>query len=433
MNRFLQWLGGADPAALAQSRSAGTVAAGLGGTVVTTAIMAGGAMAMAMHDWLHLTTAVAVSVGFGWGLAILNLDRWLLSAARRQDSPWLTIALAVPRLLLAIAVGFVIAEPLVLRVFEHEVAAQAVTDRQDKVAAGKTRIEQEYADITGLEAKQARLEATLVGANDAPFAENPDYVEAKDAQDAARDAVARAQIAAGCEAGGTCGTHKAGCGPVCASKLRVLAQRKREANQADAHVRNVQNRLRRQAKHSTRIAKNHARPEVTRVKQELRDLRTRRRHDIEKLEAAFAAPIGLLDREEALSHLSEARPGVKGTTWLLRLFLLAIDITPILFKTLLLLGRKSAVEKVQDEMEDRELGRLQTTQDAEDKAHAIAAGLIVTEAALLNAEQERVIKDMVKEIAAVQRQIWRDQIEAFRSAATAPMPPRLTRPARGHT
>jgi hypothetical protein len=56
----------------------------------------------------------------GWGLLVLNLDRWLVSSA--SGSQWHTrMAVFVPRLMLATLFGVIIAESIVLRVFETAV------------------------------------------------------------------------------------------------------------------------------------------------------------------------------------------------------------------------------------------------------------------------------------------------------------------------
>ena len=250
----------------------------------------------------------------------------------------MTVILALPRVILAIIIGFVIAEPLLLRAFEHEVTAQAHVDRQEQLATGQRALDKQYADIPQLEAKQASLEKTLTGADATVYAGNPDYEQAKAVAHEAQNALAKAQLAAGCEAGGTCGTRRAGCGPVCEAKLRVVAQRRRVARKADRDLNEVQARLRNDAAHSEREAHAFATPELARVRNELSERRAERKRDHDQLVAAYSAPIGLLDREQALDRLTETWPVLEKTTWLFRSFLLGIDVMPILFKTLLSSG-----------------------------------------------------------------------------------------------
>lgn len=429
IRRFFQWLGGADPDAVAQVRSAGTLAAGLGGTVLMTAVLAAGAMTMALHDWVHLRYEVAAVTGVLWGLAILNLDRWLLAASRRQARWWLTIALALPRVMLAGVIGTVIAEPLVQRVFTHEVAAQVGRDREDQAKKDGRVVDARYAEIATLEKQQATLERTLRGGAEPALSTNPDYVAAKADERRASDALAAAQLRVGCEEAGTCGTKKRGCGPQCNRNLDVLAQRRREAAAAHEHLVELERRLGADAQRAGRVARAQAAPELARVERELARLRRDRAADRRRATHALVAPVGLLDREEALAHLGSDHPVVDHTAWLFRLMLMAIDITPILVKTGMLLGRTTIVERVQEAVEDHELARLTATQEAEDDAHAVSVKLVVTEAEMLRDEQEAALKDMVKQLAAVQRRVWQRQIDDFERSvaaahpAAAPAPP----------
>lgn len=428
--RFLVWAGGGDVTALQGSRSATNAAIGLGGTVLTTAVLAAAAMTLAMHDLLHLATPVAAVVGVAWGVAVLNLDRWMIAVTRRQSKAWQTVLMALPRVALAVIIGFVIAEPLVLRTFSSEVTAQARVDKQVALADGQREVDADYASIPKLEAEQADLQETLRSGGDAQYAENPDFVAANEQHQAARDAVAKAQIATGCEAGGTCGTGRRGCGPVCRAKVRVLDQRKREAHESYERLQAVRARLSREALRSGRLARAAARPELQRVQATLATQRAERDRLLAQHLASYSDPIGLLDREEALAHLSDARPAIGRTALIFRLFLLAIDIAPILFKTLLLLGKETGAERIQRELEDRELGRVEATEDAHDEAHDASVELLVVEARALGKALEQEMEDAVRQVAAIQRTVWQQQIDDFRAAVASaqagpPKPPGL--------
>lgn len=68
------------------------------------------------------TGLLAVPFGIFWGGSILMLDRLLLLTMRKKrDNPMGQLLTAAPRLVLALFIGFTVAKPLELRVFQSEI------------------------------------------------------------------------------------------------------------------------------------------------------------------------------------------------------------------------------------------------------------------------------------------------------------------------
>jgi hypothetical protein len=63
----------------------------------------------------------AILFGLLWGLAIFNLDRYLVSTLYKNGSLGRQLLQSSPRLLLAILIGIVVARPLELKLFEKEI------------------------------------------------------------------------------------------------------------------------------------------------------------------------------------------------------------------------------------------------------------------------------------------------------------------------
>src|SRR5262249_8755756 len=136
------WMASADAAVVRRSpRNEAYRITCMGGAVLTTAAFAAAAAFFTTYSHLGLSLRAGLGVGLLWGLAILTLARWLLASLPRQRPAIGTLAFALPRVALALLVGTVLAEPIVLRVFDHEVTAQAVATRQDDLAAGRARID----------------------------------------------------------------------------------------------------------------------------------------------------------------------------------------------------------------------------------------------------------------------------------------------------
>ena len=77
---FLLWLSGADLATLEKCPSERGKFTGVGGVVLTTAVMAVVSCAFALYTGAHAPLPVAIGAALFWGLAIMNLDRWLVTA-----------------------------------------------------------------------------------------------------------------------------------------------------------------------------------------------------------------------------------------------------------------------------------------------------------------------------------------------------------------
>lgn len=68
--------------------------------------------------------AVWTSVCFGilWGMTIFNIDRYLVISIKKENKPGKELITALPRILLAIMIGVVIARPLELKIFDKEIS-----------------------------------------------------------------------------------------------------------------------------------------------------------------------------------------------------------------------------------------------------------------------------------------------------------------------
>jgi hypothetical protein len=94
---FLIWLSGADLDTLSRSPRERRKFSGLGGVVLTTSCMASVSMAFALHNGVRAALWAAIVVALLWGLAIANLDRWLIVAATRRKKWWQNLASAAQR------------------------------------------------------------------------------------------------------------------------------------------------------------------------------------------------------------------------------------------------------------------------------------------------------------------------------------------------
>src|ERR1044071_1789583 len=132
-SKFLWWCAGAHQKLLKQFPSEHTKYSGLGAVLLATfalaTLSAGYAIYTVFGSWLW-------TIGFAiiWGLIIFNFDRFLVSTMRkygvsRRKQLWM----AVPRLALAVLIGFTIARPLELKIFEKEINVKMVQNLHKKI------------------------------------------------------------------------------------------------------------------------------------------------------------------------------------------------------------------------------------------------------------------------------------------------------------
>ncbi|MEV4513619.1 DUF4407 domain-containing protein [Dactylosporangium sp. NPDC049525] len=106
----------------------------VGGFVLFTAMMAVGSSTVALTIAFRQPWYVVVFPALFWGVLIFNLDRWIVSSSLPERGAYRFVVIWL-RLLMAFVFGIVIAEPVVLKVFETAVTEQLAKIRvADEVA-----------------------------------------------------------------------------------------------------------------------------------------------------------------------------------------------------------------------------------------------------------------------------------------------------------
>ena len=128
--KFFLWASGAELEILKQAPTDANKYFGIGGTIIFTSLMASFAGGYAFFTAFK-NPVLSVFFGLFWGALIFNLDRYIVSTfgvgdGKRTISRQELIE-AAPRLLMAMLLGFVIATPLELKLFEKEINAEIST------------------------------------------------------------------------------------------------------------------------------------------------------------------------------------------------------------------------------------------------------------------------------------------------------------------
>lgn len=257
--------------------------AGIGGTIFFTGLLA--AISGGYALWTVFSEPwAAVLFGLVWGLMIFNLDRYIVASMKKRDRFGQEMAMATPRILLAILIAVVISKPLELRIFDKEIQAELVIMEQQKFKVQEDKVKERYTGRT--QELNTRLQ-TLQGEINA--------------QAARRDTL---MLIAQQEADGTGGSRLKNLGPIYKAK-------KADADSATAALAILQDRhnnLRKElaAQDSTTASA------VTQLKRTNLD--------------------GLASRLEALGTLTENSVPIRWANWFIMLLFIAIETAPVFVK-----------------------------------------------------------------------------------------------------
>ncbi|MEV0704929.1 DUF4407 domain-containing protein [Saccharopolyspora sp. NPDC050389] len=317
---------------------------GVGGVVLSTAVIAGLSMTFALSQVLGGFSPLLLLPALLWTVVVLNLDRWLISSA--TDTRWgRRTAMLVPRLLVAGLLGFIIAEPVVLRLFQTAVE-QHINDERDRqvreLVDGLVRCNPlpggpqppgVPSDCTG-KVFSIGIEPTALARELAATEQQVVSLSSSIRTDS--EQLANLENLARLECTGAAGPGLTGV-PGEGSDCRRL---RREADEfRTSHP--IETRSAELSTLNSRVAELRDRAGSTQ-----RDYQQARDAEIQRQRAELEnhqREIGLLERFRALDDMTGQNPVLWGATWLIRLMFVLIDCLPILVK---LLGGTTAYDRL---------------------------------------------------------------------------------------
>jgi hypothetical protein len=293
---FLWWCAGAHQKLLWEFPSEYSKYTGLGGVILATFVLAalssGYAIYSVFGDWGWTILFATI-----WGLIIFNFDRFLVSTMRKYGvSKKKQLWMAVPRIMLALIIGLTIARPLELKIFEKEINVKITENMHKKILKNDSLLQKE---------NQVLLQTTT--------AERDRLVLRKTGL---QDTLHRLQQAYMQEADGTGGSMRRGIENI--TRLKMDAYTK-ASGQYNPELNQLENSI---------------------LKQDsiLHTAKTNLEDKRKKYEASVNANIGFLERNKALSDLSNEETSVFWTGFFISLLIILIEIGPILSKLIMPVG-----------------------------------------------------------------------------------------------
>jgi hypothetical protein len=262
---------------------------------------------------------ISISLGFIWGSIIFNLDRFfILTASQNKSSSKLQFWVgAVTRLSIAILLGFIVAKPLELRLFESEINQKISQQRRERERE-ESRKDQDTPDVKRINKINEEIDNLTREKNQAS------------------DALQKARIDAIEEIEGKGVTGKAGVGT-------IAKERQKNVETIEKSVTFLDNIIQDLLKEKNSL-----------IKKQQSSLSIKTPQKKEWQEGS------LLDRISALEALSKDDPAIAITNKLITLLLIIIEIAPVLVK---ILSKEGLYEKLLeketiDRMNQENLGKM---------------------------------------------------------------------------
>jgi Domain of unknown function (DUF4407) len=349
VNEFLISVSGANRDILRRAPGDRVKHAALGGVLLTTAGLASISATFALHMAVHATMLIALGFGLAWGVAILNLDRWLVVATVRQATAWKNARMALPRLLFAIVIGLVVSTPLTLQIFQSEINHELVVMQTEEKAAYETRLANDprYRDLAAQNAQIAKLEANLSVDNlGRAVLADPQVQDLRAQLKVVEAQYAVAEQAVICEKEGKCGSGVAGAGIAFKEKVAVQLQLQSQRDQLRAQLAQTEASVSAAAKQASALSNAADKQQLAELQKRVASTQTARDLDSSHFASATANGDGLLARLEALQRLTAHNSTLLTAHLALFALFTTVECLPVLFKMLLLMGKPSLYEEL---------------------------------------------------------------------------------------
>jgi hypothetical protein len=385
----LIWLSGADVETLDHTPRETRKFIGLGGIVLTTATLAAVSAVFALTLGARAPIWAAIPAGILWGLAIMNLDRWLVTAAQRRKLWYQNVIAALPRLLMALVIGAVISTPLVLWLFQREVDAQLNVIHQRKLDQHQLALQQDARFRTIPELQQRIAQNQAIADGTATGAEtDPTVAELQKQYDELDKKFQEAQASATCEFDGTCGTKTRGGGEAYRQKLAVANELKRQRDEVGARLQQARATAATKQQQSASAEQASAAEQVRRDKADLDRLEALKKSEEDQFKADISNDRGLLARLEALSELTNRNATLKTAYVLLMLFITIVEVLPVAVKLLMNLAPPSTYDKILEKAEETDVAAAESRLERMRKR-------VEFESQTREAREEQLIRDRV--------------------------------------
>lgn len=338
----------------------------LGGFVLSSSLLATcGTFGTASE--VGVPRGVSVIAGLVVGAIIMNFDRYVLAATKRQATWWGTLLSVSPRLLFAIAAGQVVTMSVLIFLFSSTISRQVATDRQEALNDARQLIDKQREPLDALVSKRNELENEVTEVvHGEVLKTDPEYASLSRRLQKVRVEARKAESAALCEADGTCGSGHAGFGSNYAAKKRRADQLSDEARALEARLSSLSSSVKSEEAASDQARDQYGRSQIAELNRQIKPAQKRVHQQEEVLVSVTRKYDGPLARWDALGELAREHPSMGTFKFWLWLTLLLLDTSPALMKTIQLLGRMGPYEQAIEEGDREAIDKIEGGRDESD-------------------------------------------------------------------
>lgn len=334
LNEFLWTCAGVNKKILRQCPTEYAKYAGIGGTILFTALMAMLSGGYAFYT-IFEHTLTACLFGVFWGLLIFNLDRFMVNTMYSDGKHTISrdeFLGGLPRLVLAIFLGVVISVPIELRIFDDKIQSQLLIDQGKVSEEVKKANEELYNERAEIEAKIHTYEGKLdeLGAGiSTGFSSRLAQLE-EDLQEAENKLYE--------EVYGTGITGKRGYGPA----AKLLQEQVDRLKGEIADLKNAENAAKQENKAYMQQQITQTNSTIAELNRQLGVVNEQIAHKEKEKEKATEALDGFTARLRAMSTITSPKNKENVPLFIARLMIMllfiAIEIIPTLFKMMMTAG-----------------------------------------------------------------------------------------------
>ncbi len=334
MKKLLIVLSGARPQVLDRCPSERGKFEGIGGAVLTTSVLATISMSFALHSALGTSLVFAIPASLLWGLAIMSLDRWLVTTIQAGDSHrW---RMAVPRILMAVLIGVVISTPLVLRIFKSEIDVQIAQIKQDRASSYLTEQNRSSvgAEVARLSASVAGLQKVVASGGDVPLdpSKDPKIISLTAERDAQQKQAAQFYSKWQCQLYGGSGCTRKGDGVLARASESDYNKAKRQVAKVNGQIGQRRKELTATDEQAKQARLAGAKADLPAVQDQLTTALARQKALRSTFDHENNATNGLLIRLQALNQVAGKDLTLRSAHILLFLLFLLIECLPVSVK-----------------------------------------------------------------------------------------------------
>jgi hypothetical protein len=381
----------------------------LGAIVLNTGLMAALSMSVLLQT-VNISPFLVAPVALIWGYLILSFDGWLVASTHGVIG-MAKLRMFLPRLVISVLMGVVIAEPLLLRVFAPAIHTEINEERKAQVDDYESRLRQCNPTTAGA-AIPAGCGDFLLNVGDSPDGVRQELTLATQERAKLQTLIAginteltKRENLARAECNGDPGpglSNRRGEGPNC-RRDRAETDRYRASSDLDEHQADLVT-LNRRIDDLTATAGTASTKYAVALNAAITTKVTEKRDSQEQ--------IGILDEDKALGALSSQSGFVLVGSWLLRLLLVAIDCLPVLTKLMsrtttydALVSRQLDIsnrlhDKFTTQKEQHDAGRADVAMHRNDHRVRTAMAAIDDESRDARADHEADLDRQVEELAA---------------------------------